>query len=144
MRMYPKLVFICVKAYILFMRELTLFYAALADPTRLRLLSLMKSGEIRVCYLQEVLQTNQPKISRHLAYLRKAGLVAARRDGKWTHYRLSEPGSHGRKILKAALAGLDREPRIIKDALRLKQISCRPARYGLSAPGALKQFKPCC
>ena len=65
------------------MREIALFYSALSDETRLRLLSLMKDGEVCVCHLQGVLKTNQPKISRHLAYLRRAGLVEARRDGKW-------------------------------------------------------------
>ena len=55
------------------MRDLASFHAALADKTRLRLLCLMEGGEICVCHLQGILQTNQPKISRHLAYLRKSG-----------------------------------------------------------------------
>jgi DNA-binding transcriptional ArsR family regulator len=84
------LAFKYVKAYMSVMRNLVLLNAALADENRLRLLNLMKGGEICVCHLQGVLQTNQPKISRHLAYLRKAGLVEARRDGKWTHYRLKK------------------------------------------------------
>ena len=76
------LVFIYVNAYIYFMRELALFYAALSDETRLRLLCLMRGREVCVCHLQGVLGTNQPKISRHLAYLRNAGIVSARREGK--------------------------------------------------------------
>ena len=58
-----------------FMRDTVTFFAALADVSRLRLLRLMQDGEICVCYLQGVLQTNQPKVSRHLAYLRKVGLL---------------------------------------------------------------------
>lgn len=67
------------------------FFSALSDPTRLRLMNLMRDEEICVCFFVEVLGTNQPKISRHLGYLRRAGLVSARRDGKWIHYRLVRP-----------------------------------------------------
>jgi ArsR family transcriptional regulator len=107
-----------------FMRDLTLFYAALSDPTRLRLLSLMKNREVCVCYLQEVLQTNQPKISRHLAYLKRAGLVEARRDGKWSHYRLKKLNGDLDKILSQTLTRLGREAQIAKDARRLEQVGC--------------------
>ncbi|MBP7475718.1 MAG: metalloregulator ArsR/SmtB family transcription factor, partial [Pyrinomonadaceae bacterium] len=58
-------------------------FAALADRTRLRLLNLMRDGEVCVCFFAEALGTNNPKISRHLAYLKRTGLVSARRDGKW-------------------------------------------------------------
>src|SRR5580692_9598101 len=92
----------------------------------------MKNGEICVCYLQEVLKTNQPKISRHLAYLKKAGLVEARRDGKWMHYRLKKLESSRGKILSDTLHGLDKQILIKKDAQRLKQIQCCPSRYGIS------------
>jgi len=68
-----------------------LLFKALADPTRLRLIHLLGDGEVCVCSFVETLKTNQPKVSRHLAYLRRAGLVAGRREGKWTHYRLVEP-----------------------------------------------------
>src|SRR4051794_15153822 len=63
--------------------DMELFFLALADRTRLRLLSLIDQDEVCVCFFVEVFKTNQPKISRHLAYLRKAGLVSARRQGKW-------------------------------------------------------------
>jgi ArsR family transcriptional regulator len=106
------------------MRELALFYAALADETRLRLLSLMKDGEVCVCHLQEVLKTNQPKISRHLAYLRRAGLVEARPDGKWMHYRLKEMNSDLGKIMTQTLTCLQLQARIKKDRQRLKQTCC--------------------
>jgi ArsR family transcriptional regulator len=80
------------------------FYLALADKTRLRLLALMRDEEVCVGSFTEVLGESQPKISRHLAYLRNAGLVSARRDGKWIHYRIAWPDEgEGRRALKAAL-----------------------------------------
>lgn len=115
------------------MRGLPLFFAALADENRLRLLYLMKEGEICVCYLQGVLQANQPKISRHLAYLKRAGLVEARRDGKWMHYCLKKLESSQEKVLFETLRRLEMEPAIQKDAQRLKQIQCCPSRYGISS-----------
>ncbi|MGI8638386.1 MAG: ArsR/SmtB family transcription factor [Pyrinomonadaceae bacterium] len=71
--------------------NLELFFSALADRTRLRILNLMGEDEICVCFFVEVLETNQPKISRHLAYLRRAGIVATRKEGLWMHYRIIEP-----------------------------------------------------
>jgi ArsR family transcriptional regulator len=108
----------------LWMRDLALFHAALSDETRLRLLSLMQRREICVCYLQEVLQTNQPKISRHLAYLRKAGLVEARREGKWAHYRLKKLDGVLQQILSQTLLRVRREAQIKKDLERLKHVVC--------------------
>ncbi len=67
------------------------FFAALADRTRLRLLNLLRDGEVCVCFFAETLDTNNPKISRHLAYLKRAGLVKSRRDGKWMHYSITAP-----------------------------------------------------
>lgn len=66
---------------------------AFADTTRLRLLYLMRNGEVSVNYLSEALQTSQPKVSRHLAYLRSMGVVNTRRDGKWIFYSLAVPES---------------------------------------------------
>src|ERR1700753_1653057 len=71
--------------------DLAPFFAALSDPTRLRLLNLMNGREVCVCYFVEILKQGQPKISRHLAYLRSAGIVSARREGKWMHYSLDRP-----------------------------------------------------
>src|SRR5881392_2000811 len=70
---------------------LVTLFQALSDPTRLRLLNVMAAGEVCVCYFVAIFEEPQPKISRHLAYLRRAGLVTARRDGKWMHYRIAEP-----------------------------------------------------
>lgn len=116
------------------MREMALFFSALADPTRLRLLHLMKDGEICVCFLHGVLKTNQPKISRHLGYLRKAGLVESRRDGKWMHYRLKKQEKDLQQILAEALGCVGKEPLSRDDVLRLNKIRCCPSRYGFSSP----------
>lgn len=69
--------------------ELGNLFLALSDKTRLRLLALMAAGEVSVGFLAESLGESQPKISRHLAYLRSAGLVSTRRDGKWIYYSIA-------------------------------------------------------
>ena len=82
-------------------------FAALADETRRRILGLLASGEICVCRIHEALDVPQSTASRHLARLRKAGLVATRRDGLWVHYRLadlSDPAVAG--VLRSTLAAL--------------------------------------
>ncbi len=66
-----------------------LAFRAVADPTRLRILNLLRGGERCVCELVDTLRVPQPKASRHLAYLRKAGLVSVRKDGLWAYYRLA-------------------------------------------------------
>ena len=71
------------------MFEMETLFKALADATRLRILGLLLTGEVCVCHIYESLKIPQPKASRHLAYLRRAGLVEARRDGLWMHYRLA-------------------------------------------------------
>jgi ArsR family transcriptional regulator, arsenate/arsenite/antimonite-responsive transcriptional repressor len=77
------------------------FFKACADQTRLRILNMLASeGEVCVCHLVDVLQTNQPKVSRHLAYLKRVGLVADRKDGLWVHYRLAVPlAEHTERLL---------------------------------------------
>src|SRR5881396_2039502 len=69
--------------------EMETLFKALADATRLRILGLLMTGEVCVCHIHESLKISQPKASRHLSYLRRAGLVATRRDGLWIHYRLA-------------------------------------------------------
>lgn len=103
------------------------FFRALADPTRLRLLNLMSEQEVCVCYFTEVLGAPQPKISRHLAYLRQAGIVAARREGKWMHYRLIAPAdAHAAAILKSVMAALRSDQRMQRDSERLTRACCGP------------------
>src|SRR5215469_7390704 len=97
--------------------DLVRLFQALADPTRLRLINLMGDDEVCVCFFVEILQTNQPKISRHLAYLRRAGIVAARREGKWIHYRIVAPANSGAaRILRETLAAL-REDKVMQTDL---------------------------
>lgn len=105
-------------------------FRALEDRTRLRLLNLMSSQEICVCYFVEVLQAHQPKISRHLAYLRRAGLVTARRQGKRMHYRLAAPSDlYAARILKEVLEWLSHEPEMQRDKTRLTRASCAPQKF---------------
>jgi ArsR family transcriptional regulator len=108
--------------------QMELLFKALADRTRLRLLNLMGgAGELCVCFFVEVLGTNQPKISRHLAYLRRAGVVAARREGKWMHYRLTEPSdAHAARIFAEVMRWLSEDREMQKDRSRLQNICCAP------------------
>jgi ArsR family transcriptional regulator len=104
-----------------------LFFSALADYTRLRLLNLMGDGEVCVCFFVEVLKTNQPKISRHLAYLRRARIVAARREGKWMHYRIVEPPDpHAARIFHEVRAWLKEDADMRRDRERLVKVCCAP------------------
>ena len=103
---------------------------ALADPTRLRLLNLMRGREVCVCYFVEILQQSQPKISRHLAYLRSAGIVSARREGKWMHYRIEMPKDvSAAAILDEVLQALGGNPELRADIARLNRACCQPARF---------------
>lgn len=102
--------------------ELADVYRALADETRLRILALLRDGEVCVCHLQGSLRLPQPTISRHLAYLRKSRLVEARRDGVWMHYQLAS--SHSpvvKQVIDSALHALTHAESTSKDAARLKQ-----------------------
>jgi ArsR family transcriptional regulator len=83
--------------------EPAFLFRTLADPTRLRLLNLLACGETCVCELSDTLGVVQPKVSRHLAHLKRAGLVEARRDGKWMHYRWA---THGDPLARHVLTGL--------------------------------------
>ncbi len=98
--------------------------------TRLRLLNLMGEQEICVCYFTEILAQPQPKISRHLAYLRSAGVVAARREGRWMHYRIVMPPHVGAtQILLQTLAWLKEDRVMQTDRARLTKACCSPAKF---------------
>ena len=104
------------------------FFAALADRTRLRLLNLMRDGEVCVCFLADTLETNDPKISRHLSYLKRANLVSGRRDGKWMHYRINEPADPTAiEILKSTLDLVAADPEMLRDRKRLISVCCPPS-----------------
>jgi ArsR family transcriptional regulator, arsenate/arsenite/antimonite-responsive transcriptional repressor len=105
------------------------FYQALGDGTRLRLLNLMGDQELCVCYFVEILGQPQPKISRHLAYLRSAGVVAVRRQGTWMHYRIVMPEHAGAaRVLGETLRWMREDRRMQADRARLSQVCCSPRR----------------
>ena len=113
-----------------------LFFRALADRTRLRILNLMRTEEVCVCFFVEVLKTHQPKISRHLAYLRKAGMVGARREGPWMHYRIVEPADpDAARVLTDTLIWLSNDPEMQRDRERLLKVCCAP-QLPISIQGA--------
>ena len=104
------------------------FFIALADPTRLRcLLLLTAEGELCVCELTHALDESQPKISRHLAMLREAGIVSDRREGLWIHYRLNPalPG-WARAILNTAMRANATAKPFAHDRERLRGAPTRP------------------
>jgi ArsR family transcriptional regulator len=80
-------------------------FKALADGTRLRILALIGNNEVCVCHIHDSLALPQPTVSRHLAYLRRTGLVSARRDGVWMHYRIADGLDPAiREVVEAAIA----------------------------------------
>lgn len=108
--------------------KLESFFVALSDRTRLRLLNLMGQDEVCVCFLVEVLGCPQPTISRHLAYLRRAGLVQARKEGRWMHYQIIEPpDEHAARILKETLSLLAGDKEMQRDRSRLVRLCCTDA-----------------
>ncbi|HUF16996.1 MAG TPA: metalloregulator ArsR/SmtB family transcription factor [Thermoanaerobaculia bacterium] len=100
-------------------------FLALADRTRVRLLNLLAEGDVCVCFFVEVLKEPQPKISRHLAYLRGANLVASRKDGKWVHYSITPPEQPTvRKAFDAVLASFEGDRELKRDRLALMRACC--------------------
>ena len=111
-------------------------FQALADRTRLRLLNLMADQEVCVCYFVEILDVPQPKISRHLAYLRRMGLVACRREGKWMHYRIAAPQDQfARQLLVDTVRWLRADNQMQDDRSRLTRACCAPETF-VSLQGA--------
>ena len=105
---------------------------ALADKTRLRILNLLRDGEVCVTDFTGVLGDSQPKISRHLAYLRNAGIVETRRDGKWINYGINWPDDQSvRGVIAAAL-----------NSLSMREIcTADTERYNTSFGGNLNQTR---
>ncbi len=105
-------------------------FKTLADPVRLRLVNLLLEGrEVCVCHLHEALGLPQPTVSRHLAYLRKHGLVAARKEGLWVYYRLSRAKSTLHRGLVVCLnTCLSDDEQLRRDRERLEKLApCREA-----------------
>ena len=110
-------------------------FRAFSDRTRLRILHLLQGGETCVCDLVDVLGASQPKVSRHLAYLRRAGLVVGRKDGLWMHYSLTPAKTAFHKSLMNCLACCFQSvPELKMDAERL----------GRSSPSAASCRTDCC
>jgi ArsR family transcriptional regulator len=125
--------------------DLPRFFQALGDTTRLRLLNLMGEQEVCVCYFTEILGAPQPKISRHLAYLRNAGIVTARREGKWMHYRIAMPPHLGAsQVLRQTLDSLKDDKAMQSDRARLTKACCSPARYALDGAPLPKAVSELC
>ena len=128
--------------------DMELFFRALADRTRLSLLNLMGSDEVCVCFFVEILQVNQPKVSRHLAYLRRAGMVAARREGNWIHYRVVEPANpDAARVLRDVRAWLERDPEMQRERKKLVKVCCAPDPpshlLGAPRPASISTCRPC-
>jgi ArsR family transcriptional regulator, arsenate/arsenite/antimonite-responsive transcriptional repressor len=103
-------------------------FRAFSDRTRLRILHLLRGGELCVCDLVTIIDAPQPKISRHLAYLRRAGLVTARKDGLWSHYKLAPAQSAFHKNLLECLTHCFHDvPELAADGELLKKIKQRKA-----------------
>jgi len=96
--------------------ELEDVFKALADKTRLRILALLGKNEVCVCHIHDSLGVPQPTVSRHLAYLRRAGLVDVRRDGVWMHYQVSRSlDPIVQAVFDAAIEALTRVPTTSED-----------------------------
>jgi ArsR family transcriptional regulator len=116
-------------------------FKALADRTRLRILGLLSEGDVCVCHIHESLALPQPTVSRHLAYLRRAGLVLGRKDGLWVHYRLADlPDPVAAVLFAAATHAVGHLNTTAKDVRRLA------TRYpaGSVAPARRRVVRPCC
>jgi ArsR family transcriptional regulator, arsenate/arsenite/antimonite-responsive transcriptional repressor len=100
-------------------------FRAIADPTRLRILGLLRGGERCVCELVDILRCPQPKASRHLAYLRRAGFVSVRKDGLWSYYRLTPATTpFHTKLLECLATCCDHVPVLQRDARRVSTKCC--------------------
>jgi ArsR family transcriptional regulator, arsenate/arsenite/antimonite-responsive transcriptional repressor len=105
--------------------DLEKFFVALSDRNRLRLINLMRDDEVCVCFFVEILKMPQPKVSRHLAYLRRAGIVEARREGKWMHYRIVPPSDeYAARILRDVREYLATDREMQQDRTRLIKVCC--------------------
>ncbi len=103
---------------------------ALADPSRLRLLGVLRAGEWCGCHLSTLLGLTPATVSRHITLLRQAGLVEARKQGRWLHCRLAKPpkGSPEAALLAWLAKAQQGSPAIAADLLCLQQLTCCPPK----------------
>lgn len=114
--------------------QLELIFKALADKTRLRVLALLGNNEVCVCHIHDTLGLPQPTVSRHLAYLRRSGLVEVRRDGVWMHYRVaSDLDPVVQKVVRASVDALRLVPTTNQDRKQFERSF--GGLYVLNAPG---------
>ncbi len=107
------------------LQPVDLMFRAFSDRTRLRLLNLLRGGELCVCDLVAVIGAPQPKISRHLAYLRRSGLVLVRKDRLWSYYTLAPAsGDLHAKLLECLGCCSPGVPELAHDARRLARVGC--------------------
>lgn len=109
-------------------------FLGLADKTRLRILNLIRDEEVCVWFFTEVLGESQPKISRHLAYLRNAGIVSTRRDGKWIFYSITPADEGARRILLDVLDSLDAQADMRREYESLLAMYAVPAETATPGP----------
>jgi ArsR family transcriptional regulator len=103
---------------------------ALGERVRLRILSLIGDTELCVCFFVQALDIPQPTISRHLAYLRREGVVAARREGLWMHYRIVVPENpQVANVLRSTLEWCAQQPEMKRDRQRLVKACCAPEKF---------------
>jgi ArsR family transcriptional regulator len=131
-------------------KQIDRMFKAFSDRTRLRILSLLQGGECCVGDLVEILQIEQPSASRHLAYLRRAGLVAVRKTRQWSYYSLAPAqGAFHEKLLECLTCCFQEVPQIRADrarATRLKGSCCPDTETAREAMTPNKASKPgaCC
>lgn len=103
--------------------RLEVVFKALADKTRLRILALLGNNEVCVCHIHDTLDLPQPTVSRHLAYLRRAGLVDVRRDGVWMHYQVARSLDPAvQTVLNAAVDALTNAPTTAEDRKQFQRV----------------------
>lgn len=129
--------------------DMEVFFGALADRTRLRLLNLIGNQEVCVCYFVEIMQVSQPKISRHLAHLRRAGLVRSRRVAKWVHYCIVEPPNpEAARLFAEVRRMLTNDAEMKRERARLVKVCCAPdpppLLKGAPRPTAVCGQQPSC
>jgi len=120
------------------MRDFELAMKAVGDPTRTRILKLLEAGGLCVCQVQAVLGLAPSTVSKHLAILKNAGLVEDRRDGKWIEYGLTDQSHnpHAKPVLDLLHHTLDRDPAVLADRKRLREIKTIPLTELCSLPAS--------
>lgn len=120
---------------------------ALSERVRLRILNLIGDTELCVCFFVQALQLPQPTISRHLAYLRREGVVSARREGLWMHYRVVTPEDPNvAKVLHSTLEWCAGQSEMKRDRQRLNKACCAPEKFvrleGVPVPKRISDSAP--